>query len=134
MSTLFSVVTANAVIRCTPEECEKLRNILSAEIGEDEDPHNFELEYDEGDKSCFIFAPEFGQPDALPEAFLQAIGRLLAREGEPHLEFGIAVYDTRPDTESTGGGAFRIMADGSLVWADFMWPGEDEPVPNDGIR
>jgi hypothetical protein len=53
------------------------------------------------------------------------IGTLIARAGMPHVEFGVALTCDKLRPGSHGGGAFRILPNGLIVYPEITWPSND---------
>lgn len=99
--------------------------ILTDPKDKDSDDSNFrfELELVAPDEfGLHIYAEENTNMDAISNEFLTVIGELLTELRLPWWEVGVAEHATRHAPGCFGGGSFRFLCDGSLVWADEVWP------------
>jgi hypothetical protein len=76
-----------------------------------------------GKGQLYIFGEEyFNEETFIENGCPEAIGKILKKAKMPYLEFGIAFYGNRARPSSSGGGKFRIYADGHLAWAELKFP------------
>jgi len=121
MSNCYKIVTAERVLKnCSETDFQRLHELLQPK-GDDPDYHGFKLEWDRGDDKLYMYAPESGNEDMLPEKFLEELGKLIELGGDIELRFGYAVYDDKPRPGSAGGGAFAITKEGILVYPRENW-------------
>jgi len=122
MANYYTTIVATETLKCSEEQYERLQEVL-----EDDSvtafSHGFVVELCE-DNRLYITAEDNGDPDALPEQFLQEIGKLLQEQGSPYLEFAMSFTCSKLRQDGFGGGYFRITSQGKLVFPELVWPKE----------
>jgi hypothetical protein len=138
----FAIIAADSGLKATPDEYNALEVALHAddeddetyddEALDDEDDAGLNDEYDEADdeddgyhcfeieyrdREVYISAPEGGNWRTLPVAFLELLGKLIAKNGLEYLEFGVAFADYW----GVGGTYFRVRQDGSIWEPSLTW-------------
>jgi len=121
MADYYTTIVATESLQCSQEQYERLLEILEDDALT-EFFHGFGIELDED--SLYITAEDNGDPDALPEQFLQEIGKLLQEQGSPYLEFAMSFTCSKLRQDGFGGGYFRITSQGKLVFPELVWPKE----------
>ena len=124
MSNCYQLVAACIGVPCSPLLYDKLRAAwdTAAEEGMDDSEYEdsgFDIEYSGGE--MYMYAEDFGNPDAIPAKVLEVLGEIITNAGLPHLEFGAAYYDDKRRPNSCGGFRFKIHRDGSLEYAQVSW-------------
>jgi hypothetical protein len=126
MADYYSVVTPDQGLKCSAKRYKALLDLIDESEAED-GLHGFDLKR-EGD-TVYLEAEENGVAEELPAVFLVEFGKLIAANKLPFLEFGYSHSASRLMPGSTGGGYFRIYADGSLVFPVIRWPGDEQLCP-----
>lgn len=136
MSNYYQQITAVDSIECCEADFERLQSALNDDVAERlrelEGDHGFEFSYEPtGAKSyrrgfLYIYAPDFGNVDIIPEAALGVIGEIIAAAGMEYLEFGAASYCDKCCPDSAGGFRFRIHKTGYVEYAKTVWEGEQK--------
>jgi hypothetical protein len=115
MPNYYTTITADSRLEATPDEHEALEAALySGEyIG-------FGVDYYDGE--VLVFA-EYGDWEALPNAFLALLGTLIAKNGLEYLEFGPAAVDDEPwmGICDAAPSCFRIRSNGSIWEPTLTW-------------
>lgn len=120
MANNYQQVMPEKELPCTKEEAEEI--VQALEVDEDDDHHGFEFDWEGG--HGYLLANESGNWDELPEAALKLVGKLIAAQGWPFLEFGVAWTCDRMRVGNFGGTKFRILPDGTLEHPQMLWPAE----------
>ena len=125
-------ITAEETLKCSPEEALELMKLLTPDeptaLGGGEAltaTHNdscLTAEYYPKEGEIHFFAEDYGNIDAIPDEFIERLGKLLAKLKLPHLQFGVACTGDKHDPGSHYGAYFRITADGRLVNPKLVWP------------
>lgn len=123
MSNYYTVACANDTFPCTASEAKELNDLLAEPLADEEaEKSGMRVEYDPASKSGYLVtADASANPEALPEKFLKALGKILKRERWPYLEVGVAFTCDSYRPGSHGGDAFRIHHDGTREWAQLLW-------------
>lgn len=124
-----TIVTPEEGLPCSKKEADAITILLEEEDPADDcESSGFQFVFEPpafgvGRRGMgYLEAEEYGTWDALPDAVLRRIGKLIARAGKPYLECGVAFTGSRMRVGSHGGTAFRIYADGSIVNRIESWP------------
>jgi hypothetical protein len=129
MADYFTHHTAKEYVPCSEAQFAKLEELLALAPPADEPAHGFEIEWANG--SVYLFAETNGCTGSLPKRFLQYLGKLIHAAGLPYLEVSFACTCTKMRPVSHGGGAYRIMPNGEIVFENRSWlePTETQRVP-----
>lgn len=122
MADYYTIIAATETLSCTQKQFEELLECLGDEAPGDEAYHGFSIEMCHGE--AFIFAEECGNPEDLPERFLEKLGQMLHEQGKPYLEFAMSFTCSKLRQDGFGGGYFRVTDKGKLVFAKIAWPEE----------
>jgi hypothetical protein len=79
-------------------------------------------EYYPKSNDLYFFAEETADDSQIPDDFIIAVGKLLAKLKKPHLEFGVAHTADKHAPGSYGGSSFRITSKGTLIYPKITWP------------
>jgi hypothetical protein len=124
MPDLWQECTCDDTLRCSLEDYKQLERKLeaSAELS----GHGFEIggNHIEGINEIWMLAERMGSPDDLGQDFLSKLGAVIAKAGRRYWEFSYSNCASRPIVGESGGGSFRIYADGSIEYPRVMYPSE----------
>lgn len=124
MANNYRQCAATEELKCSKAEAQELANLLESGDENLEDA-GFDFEYD--GTSLYLYAEEFGDENCLPQDFRTKLGELISKNGVDYLEVGYAFTCSKMRMGEFGGGTFRIMSDGSLVYPTIVW----EPLKDD---
>ena len=127
MADYFTHHTSEEFVACSEEQFAKLEELLALDPPANEPDHGFEIEYANG--SAYLFAETNGCTGSLPEPFLKFFGSLIHAAGLACLEVSFACTCSKMRPGSHGGGAYRIMPNGDVVYKKRFWP-----IPADAQR
>jgi hypothetical protein len=114
----YGILTAERGLKATRDEYKTLKGALEA-ADEENEFRGFEVEY--YDDEVHVFAPEDGDWEALPRAFLSLLGTLIVKNGLKYLEFSGAFTCEWSTMGSRGGTCFRITSKGSIWKPTLTW-------------
>lgn len=108
--------------------CKETYDILLKGLEEDEDQyHGFSLDFypiadDPNSGEIYLYAEEVGNPDDLPQSFLELLGGLIENNKLQYLEIGFACTCDKMRVGEFGGGSYRINTKGDIVYPETKWP------------
>lgn len=125
---LYSLHAAEAILTCSRKEFRQAQKLLSGglplrrqrRMNNYREMHGFAVDFVEN--GLYLYADYSGDACLLPMDFTKLLGTWVARQNLAFLEIGFATTCSRPERGSQSGGAWRLYPDGSIQFAELVFP------------